>query len=148
MARRGYCGIGIYGTKNAANVGTLWRSAGVMGAAFIFTVGRRFPRQTADTIKAWKHIPYFEVAALDDLPIPKDCLLVGVEQSNHAKSLPTYKHPERAVYLLGAEDKGLPPSILAACNHVVEIPSDRCLNVASAGSIVLYDRNAKAAMRG
>lgn len=144
MTARGYCGIGVYGSKSSANVGTLWRSAGNMGAAFIFTVGRRFPHQAADTIKAWKHVPYLEVDALDQLPIPKGCALVGVEQAPRARSLPGFKHPERAIYLLGAEDRGLPPETLACCDHIVEIPSDRCLNVATAGSIVLYDRNAKA----
>lgn len=145
MKVRGYCGIGICSSKTSANVGTLWRSAGAMGAAFIFTVGRRFPQQAADTIKAWKHIPYLEVDALDQLPIPKDCVLVGVEQTPNAVPLPAFKHPERAIYLLGAEDRGLPDRVLSRCQHVVEIPSDYCLNVATAGSVVLYDRNAKAA---
>jgi tRNA G18 (ribose-2'-O)-methylase SpoU len=141
---RGYCGIGIVGGKNSANVGTLWRSAANMGAALIFTVGRRFPQQASDTIKAWRHVPYFEVDAIDELPIPKGCVLVGVEQTENAEPLPTFVHPERAIYILGAEDNGLPRRVLERCHRVIEIPSSRCLNVAVAGSIVLYDRNAKA----
>lgn len=92
---RGYCGIGIVSSKTPANVGTLWRSAALMGAAFIFTVGRRFPHQASDTIKAWRHVPYFEVTSIDELPTPKDCLLVGVEQTEGAEPLPTFRHPER-----------------------------------------------------
>ena len=140
---RGYCGIGIYGTKTAANVGTLWRSAGLMGASFIFTVGRRYPKQASDTIKAWKHIPLWNYESLDDLRTPFDCPLIGVEQVAQSRPLPTFRHPERAVYLLGAEDTGLPDAVIDRCHSIVEIPSDRCLNVAVAGSIVLYDRLAK-----
>lgn len=140
---RGYCGIGIIGSKTPANVGTLWRSAGNMNAAFIFTVGKRYPKQASDTIKAWKHIPLYEVGDFVDLPLPSDCKLIGVEQDPKAKPLPEFTHPERAVYLLGAEDHGLPEEIRGACDTLVEIPSLRCLNVAVAGSIVLYDRAAK-----
>ena len=141
---RGYCGIGIYGSKTAVNVGTLWRSAGVLGAAFIFTVGKRYPKQASDTIKAYRHIPLWHFETLDDLRVPHDCPLVGVEQAEKAKTLPTFTHPERAVYILGAEDQGLPKKVLERCHRLVEIPSERCLNVATAGAIVLYDRNAKA----
>lgn len=144
MSGRGYCGIGIHATKNSANVGTLWRSAASMGAAFIFTVGRRFPQQAADTLKAWRHIPYLEVDSIDELPVPKGCEVIGLEQVDGAVDLAGFRHPTRAIYLLGAEDRGLPESVLSQCNSVVQIASDFCLNVATAGSIVLYDRNAKA----
>lgn len=142
---RGYFGIGIVGSKTPLNVGTLWRSAGNMGAAFIFTVGRRYPRQGSDTIKAWKHIPLFELDSLDDLRLlaPSDCVPVGIEQAVGARRLPGYTHPERAIYLLGAEDTGLTGAAMQWCRDLVEIPSSRCLNVAVAGSIVMYDRAAK-----
>lgn len=43
---RGFFGIGIERSKTEHNVGTLWRTADLLGAAFIFTVGRRYkPRQ-------------------------------------------------------------------------------------------------------
>lgn len=143
---RGYFGIGIVGSKTPANVGTLWRSAGNLGAAFIFTAGRRYPRQASDTIKAYKHIPLFEHDNLDALwdAIPYDCVPVGVELHESARSLPNYTHPERAVYLLGAEDSGLPAEAIRRCRDLIQIPSLRCLNVAVAGSLVMYDRMVKA----
>jgi len=142
---RGYFGIGIYHTKNGTNVGTLWRSAANMGAAFIFTVGRRYKQQSSDTVKAFKHIPLYHFADMDDLRehIPHDCMLVGVEQHPDSSSLPDFPHPERAIYLLGAEDNGLSPDAVRYCHRLVEIPSDRCMNVAVAGSIVMYDRASK-----
>lgn len=142
---RGYYAIGIIGSKTPLNVGTLWRSAGIMGAQFIFTAGRRYPKQGSDTIKAWKHIPLFEYESSDDLfeHIPKDCVPVAVELDSRSLPLPTYTHPERAIYILGAEDNGLSKDVLERCRDVVQIPSEFCLNVAVAGSIVLYDRLAK-----
>lgn len=144
---RGHFGIGIYGSKTPVNVGTLWRSAGILGAAYIFTVGRRYPKQASDTIKAWKHIPLLHFDGLDDLidHLPYGSQLVGVELDDRAKALGDFSHPERACYLLGAEDNGLPDRVLNRCVSVVRLPGDHSLNVAVAGSIVTYDRIARSA---
>lgn len=143
--RRGYYGIGIVGSKTPLNVGTLWRSAGILGAQFIFTAGKRYPRQASDTINAWKHIPLFEFESGEALfeNIPHGCVPVAVEIDGRARPLSRYTHPERAVYILGAEDTGVPPRVLDRCRDVVQIPGAHSLNVAVAGSIVLYDRVAK-----
>lgn len=143
---RGYFAVGVYGCKTSANVGTLWRSAYNMGAAYIFTIGRRFPRQASDTVKAWKHVPMLEFTLFDEFLVsrPHDCLLVGVEQCERSRNLPEFSHPERAIYVLGAEDSGLPREVIERCNHVVSIDTAECLNVAVAGSIVMYDRRCKA----
>ena len=143
---RGFCGIGVYHSKNKDNIGTLWRSAYCFGVDFIFTVGKRYERQITDTVKAPRHIPLFHFKDTRDLKehLPLGCRLIGVEIVEGSKGLPTYTHPSTACYLLGAEDAGLSKEALAACHAVVEIPGTvRCLNVASAGSIVLYDRKVK-----
>lgn len=144
MSERGYYGIGIAGSKTPKNVGTLWRTAGNMGAAFIFTVGKRYPAQASDTIKAWKHTPMMEYSE-GGFACPKDSKLVVIEQTDDATDLPGFTHPERAVYLLGAEDRGVPEELIEDADHVIQIPSRHCLNVAVAGSIVIYDRLAKEA---
>lgn len=143
--RRGYFAIGIYGAKNAVNVGGLWRSAASMGAAYIFTVGRRYREQASDTAKAFRHIPLFEYATFDEMraQMPRGCLLIGVEQTDSSTDVSAFTHPDRAIYLLGAEDSGLPKGVAERCSRLIEIPSLRCLNVAVAGSIIMYDRNAK-----
>lgn len=147
MTHRGFYGVGVVGSKTAVNVGTLWRSADALGAGFMFTAGRRYPKQASDTVKAWKHTPFFEYESAEDLfdHIPKDCVPVAVELDDKSRPLANYVHPERAVYLLGAEDTGLPPRVLSRCRDIVQIPGAHCLNVAVAGSIVLYDRVAKVA---
>lgn len=142
---RGYFGIGIEHTKNPMNVGTLWRSASLLGAAFMFTVGRRYQRQSSDTLKAWKHIPLFHYATMDQLfaALPFSCPLVGVELEDRAVPLADFAHPERAIYLLGAEDNGLTPDAIKRCHSLVQLPGRFSMNVSVAGSIVMYDRHAK-----
>ena len=59
--------------------------------------------------------------------------------------IPPYRCSQRAVYILGAEDTGLPESVVRACHRHVALPSVHyeSFNVAVAGSIVMYDRLAK-----
>lgn len=138
----GYCAIGIEHTKTEYNVGTLWRSAHILGASFIFTVGRRYKPQVSDTTSVWKRLPLFDFADLADLwrHLPFDCRVVGIELEDRAVPLQEHFHWPRAVYLLGAEDHGLTSEARRRCHDLVQLPGAYSLNVAVAGSIVLYDR--------
>jgi tRNA G18 (ribose-2'-O)-methylase SpoU len=141
---RGYFGIGVFQAKREVNIGTLWRHANLYGAAFIYTIGARYDRQCSDTMQTPRHIPLFtypDEATFSTLR-PYDCPLVCIELDERAVPLPEFVHPERAVYLLGAEDNGLPPSILDRAQYVVQIPCPKpySMNVATAGTLVLYDR--------
>lgn len=142
----GYYGIGIFHGKTGVNLGTLWRSAYQLGAAFAFTVGRRYRPQASDTTKAWRSIPLFDWMDFEMFlahGVPYDCPIVAVEMGG--TDLRRITHPARCIYLLGAEDYGLPPDILRRCHSTVSIPSERMdsYNVAVAGSIIMYDRFAK-----
>ena len=142
---RGYFGIGIYHTKTEINVGTLWRSAHNFGAAFIFTIGRRYKKQASDTTKAWRAIPLYHYTTFEDFKsnIPLEARIVAVEQAPGAIALDGFAHHERCIYLLGAEDHGIPDAILKQASSIVYIDTPMCLNVAVAGSIVMYDRTTK-----
>jgi len=139
---RGYFGIGIQNTKTEANIGTLWRSASIMGASFIFTIGRRYKKQASDTMVSWRHIPLYTYETFEEFhkSMPYDCQLVGIELDSKSTPISAFKHPERAIYLLGAEDHGLTDEALKKCIHIVQLPGDYCMNVSVAGSIVMYDR--------
>lgn len=143
---RGYFAIGIDHGKTAVNFGTLLRSADLLGAAFVFTVGKRFPQQASDTFKSWRRVPVFEFKDIDDLTahLPYSCPLIGVELDARSKPIESFNHPERACYLLGAEDNGLSAAVRARCHALVQLPGERCMNVAAAGTVVMYDRHAKA----
>lgn len=145
---RGFFAVGVYHPKTEANIGTLWRSAHLYGAAFVFTVGRRYHRQASDTPGTPRHTPLLHFADVADLVehLPWSAPLVGIELDDRSEALPEFSHPERAVYLLGAEDHGLPESVLTHCHHVVQIPAlmPQSMNVSTAGSLVIYDRFVKA----
>ena len=140
--KRGYWGIGIYGCKTSENIGTLWRSAHAFGADFIFTVGHRYRKQASDTTKAERHVPFFEFSSLDAFENgkPRGCATVCVELSPTSRPLVAFNHPERAAYILGAEDYGLPEAYMVGKQRVMVEAAARCLNVAVAGSIVAWAR--------
>jgi len=146
----GYFGIGIHRGKAEPNHGTLWRSAFQLGASYIFTIGARhgFEKSvegSADTAKAWTRLPFFKYADMDSFcsTAPYDAPWVAVESGG--TDLADFEHPPRAVYILGSEDHGLPPDVLAACPLRVSLDSVRSCsyNVAVAGSILMYDRQCK-----
>ena len=89
-----------------------------------------------------RHIPLFNFETVDDLlkHLPDSCPLVGVEMMEGAAPLVNFKHPERCCYLLGAEDHGLNANELAQCHSMVVLPGRFSMNVAIAGSIVLWER--------
>lgn len=146
VAADGFFGIGVYNSKSVDNVGTLWRSAFMLGASYIFTIGSRNAwEKCADTYKAWRHVPairYHDWNAFA-AAAPFSTQMVAVEMGG--VPLEEFEHPERAVYILGAEDAGLPASIVRACAHCISLGGVRAksYNVAVAGSLIMYDRYAK-----
>jgi tRNA (guanosine-2'-O-)-methyltransferase len=142
--KKGYYGIGIYETKEHTNVGTLWRSAYNFGADFIFTIGARYKKQPTNTTKTERHTPLFHYEDWEDFikHKPKGAELVFIEQVEGATQLKDFVHPKQAIYILGAEDYGIPKEFMRS-HRKVEFDTPICLNVSVAGSIVLYDRNIK-----
>ena len=145
MRKNGYFGIGCINMKNTLNYGTLFRTAQIFNADFIFLIGKRFKKQSSDTMKSWRHMPLFEYESLEDFQNhrPHDCKLIGIELIDSATPLSIFEHPKQAIYLLGAEDNGLTKESIDACQEIVYLPGERSLNVSVAGSIVLYDRISK-----
>lgn len=139
---RGYFVVGSYHPKTEENIGTLWRSAVQLGASAMFTVGRRYRCQASDTMKTHLHTPLYHYVDFADFKahLPYNAMIVGVEMGG--VPVGEFVHPQRAVYLLGAEDYGLPPEVIAQCHRVVSLQAvaQPSYNVAVAGSIVLYDR--------
>jgi tRNA G18 (ribose-2'-O)-methylase SpoU len=134
--------IGIYQSKRIYNLGTLWRTAYQLGAAGVFTIGRRYERQPSDPFVVERQIPLRNFESFDQFLAqrPINTLLVGIEQDG--EPLSGFDHPPQAIYLLGAEDFGLPNVVLDKCNCIVSLEAmvRASYNVAVAGSIVMYDR--------
>lgn len=135
--KRGYFGIAFYEPKFEKNIGTAVRSAHCFGADFIGVIGNRYKKQSSDTMATERHVPIYEYENLDDFlkHIPINCDVVGVEVDG--KDIVGFKHPERAIYVLGGEDRNLPQTI----KNRLKIDTSHCLNMAVAASIVMFHRN-------
>jgi tRNA G18 (ribose-2'-O)-methylase SpoU len=137
-----YFEIGIYNSKWAQNMGTLWRSAYQLGAAGVFTIGKRYKNQPSDTLAVFKQIPLRNYKDFNQFHacLPEGTVLVAIEQGG--TPLSQFDHPKQAIYLLGAEDTGLSREIVQKCHATVslEASTKSTYNVAVAGSIVLYHR--------
>jgi len=140
---RGYFGIGAERISKAMNLGAVLRTGHAFGASFAFTVNalhRAREIALSDTAKSAAHLPLYEWASVEDMRLPKDCALVGVELDVRASFLPSFRHPLNAAYILGPEKGDLSPEAKARCAHLVKIPTKFCVNLSVAAAIVIYDR--------
>jgi len=137
-----YFGIGIYRPKTEENLGSLWRTALIYNASFIFVIEAKYNKKSSDVLKVWSKIPLFQFETLDSFlsTVPYSCKLVGIEMDKSSIPIKEYKHPERAIYLLGSENNGLPRELKMKCHELICLPGDKSLNVAVAGSISIFDR--------
>jgi len=142
MKSRGYFGIGAEGISKPMNFGNLARTAHGFGASFVFTLapGERMKHVPADTTNSHDHMPWYSYSGIDTMQLPDDCRLVGVELTDDAIALPSFRHPLRAAYLLGPENGSLSPAAMEVCEFIIKIPTAFCLNVATAGAVIMYDR--------
>lgn len=114
--------IAVVRAKNPFNVGAIIRVAHSFLVREIFLIGVE---------------PYYEKAAMGmhkyerivDCPDDTTFLqkvagrpLIGVERDEATTSLWEAPMPERAVFLLGSENDGLPQALLSACDTVLAIP--------------------------
>ena len=140
---RGYFEVGVFHPKHEVNIGTLMRSSWQLGASGIFTIGRRYKRQNSDTVNILDKLPISEFKTFEEFyshGIPRGCRIIAIEQGG--TPLSTFSHPLLGIYLLGAEDHGLPKNVVDQCHEVVSLESVRTnsFNVAVSGSIVMYHR--------
>ncbi|MBC8339773.1 MAG: RNA methyltransferase [Rhodospirillales bacterium] len=140
---RGYFAIGVEGISKAMNVGSLFRTAHAFDASFVFTVAANYSRGEggkSDTSDAPGHVPFYSFPDIASMTLPKGCSLVGVELTDDAVELPSFRHPAQAAYVMGPERGSLSPEMTKKCEFVVKIPTRFCVNVGVAGAIIMYDR--------
>jgi len=141
---RGFACVALDSPKFAANVGAVLRASYCYGVAQV-NIARCRSKDLDfknNTSKAHRHIPTFIV----DDPLeyrPHGTQVVAVDLVADAIPLPRFIHPERAMYVFGAEDATLGKRILDRAQHRVMIPTAVCMNLAATVNVVLYDRMAK-----
>lgn len=139
--------------KYPHNVGNVLRACSVLGATRLgWTGGRvdaagRLPRE--ERMRAYQNIQWGRWPKMLDALIELGVTPVCVEVWPTGEPLPTFVHPENALYVFGPEDGSVPKGVRTACHRFVRIPGIRprqpsCLNLAAAVNVVLYDRIAKA----
>ncbi|MGC6484802.1 MAG: RNA methyltransferase [Candidatus Puniceispirillales bacterium] len=140
---RGYAALGVEGVSKARNAGAVIRTAHAFGASFAFLVGGAISKREiaqTDTSKSIEQMPLYLSEHIRDFSLPEGCSLVGIEITDDAHDLPSFRHPRAAAYVLGGERTGLSPEMVSLCDHIVKIPTRFSLNLAVAGALVLYDR--------
>ena len=78
--------------------------------------------------------------------IPNGCPLVFIEQSGSSKPINDFTQPKSATYVLGAEDEGVPQQFMQD-EVTVHAETPMCLNVAVAGSLVMFHRKLQSDIR-
>lgn len=139
---RGFIGIGLVAPKNEHNVGGAMRAAQCYGASLILLQAPRFRHRSTNVGHAERHIPMIVGPICEHRPF--DCPMVVIEIVDGARSLPDFRHPERALYVFGPEDGSVPKDIISRAQHIVSVPTRICMNLAATVNVVLYDRMAKA----
>lgn len=139
---RGYFAIGVERISKQMNLGNLMRSAHAFGASFVFTIEAHYRAGQigSDTSKSAEHLPLYQWDRVEDMTLPEGCRLVGVELLDEAVDLPSFHHPSQAAYVFGPERGSLSDALLDRADQIVKIPTRFCINVATAGAIVMYDR--------
>jgi tRNA G18 (ribose-2'-O)-methylase SpoU len=127
------------------NVGSLIRTAHAAAAQEVALLGEREwnieAARTADLYTRVVQLPA-EFGALRAFLEAGRWNLVAVELAEQSTNLFDAEYPGRPCFLLGAEIGGIPLAVLREAELVVQIPQwglVPCLNLAVAGSIVVYD---------
>lgn len=137
--------IGLSNPKSPTNVGSIMRAAGCFNADSVLYTGSRYDRAVklnTDTKRISSTIP---LTAVENLLTDKtdDLKIICVDLIEGALPLPSFDHPDRALYIFGPEDGTLKQSVIDQADAVIYIPSIGCLNLAATVNVVLYDRLAK-----
>ena len=140
--------LGLINPKSASNVGAVMRAAGCYHVDSVFYTGERYDRTlrlNTDTKRISHTVPLTGVDSLLSV-VPEQAQLVCVELAVGATPLPSYQHPESAMYVFGPEDGTISQTIIDQAEAVIYIPTRGCMNLAATVNVVLYDRLAKSAL--
>ncbi len=137
-------GVILIDPKYLHNVGAAIRACSCFAVGSMVWTGdrvnpleyERIPRE--ERMKGYKSVQFFN----DDKPLGyfTHCTPVCVEVMEESEPLTTFVHPDRAVYVFGPEDGGVPQVYRRLCHRFVHIPSHHCLNLSGAVNVILAHR--------
>ncbi len=144
----------LHNVRSAHNVGAIFRTADASGASSVFLTGYtptprdRFGRAHkeigktalgAETSLSWEHA-LTPAGTIKRLRV-EGWRIVGVEQDTHARDYRALTIRKPTLFIFGNEVRGLPRSVRAQCDELVEIPmhgTKESLNVSVAAGIILF----------
>jgi tRNA G18 (ribose-2'-O)-methylase SpoU len=145
--------VAAWNISKEHNVGGLVRTAHASAASEVLLVGEKdWNVEAARTAELYTQVTMLlDERALLDHVRTEGYELVAVELATEAINLFDAEYPDRPCFLLGAELEGVPENLLRASSMVVQIPQwglVPSLNLAIAGSIVIYDYLGKLYRKG
>jgi tRNA(Leu) C34 or U34 (ribose-2'-O)-methylase TrmL len=147
--------VALVNPKYGHNVAGVLRACSAFGIGQMWVTGERaiseweargrLPRE--ERMKAYGDV---EVCLGDYFfdAFPAAVTPVAVEVVRNAIPLTYFEHPQNALYVFGPEDGSLPAGVRNKCHEFVIIPSDHCLNLATAATTVLAHRRMWRQMQG
>jgi tRNA(Leu) C34 or U34 (ribose-2'-O)-methylase TrmL len=147
--------IALVNPKYPHNVGMAVRLASCYGLKQVWfsgdrlslnpAEGDRLPREERmkdyNKVQLIQHDYFFE-------QFPQETTPVAVEVRDAAEPLHSFEHPDKALYVFGAEDGTIPKVLLQHCHRFIVIPTKHCLNLATAVATILWDREYKLWLAG
>ena len=141
--------------KHAHNVGNALRACSCFGGRQLLWTGNRvtldvekgerLPRE--ERMKQYQNVEMIRSERPFDL-FPRGVVPVAIEVRENAEPLHSFEHPEDALYVFGPEDGSIPSWALRHCHRFIVIPSNHCLNLASAVNLVLGHRRMQRILKG
>lgn len=148
--KKEFVSIGLTNPKSISNVGSVMRAAGCYQVNQVFYSGQRYDRaakMSTDTKKATSSIPLTNIESLGVTTmmeaVEEGTKIVCVDLIQGATPLPSFKHPEKALYIFGPEDGTIDQKVVDHADFVVFVPTVGCMNLAASVNVLLYDRLAK-----
>jgi TrmH family RNA methyltransferase len=134
----------LHGVADPGNVGTILRGAAAFGAASVVigtgTADPFGPKAVRASMGAVFEVALARSDDLSGLPAPTIALVAPAGHDAGIPALADLPVTTTATLLVGAEREGLPPAVLAAADHVAQIPiANHSLNAAMAGTVALYE---------
>jgi tRNA(Leu) C34 or U34 (ribose-2'-O)-methylase TrmL len=147
--------VALVDPKFPHNVGAAVRAASCYGIGQVWfsgdrvqlvgARGYRLPRE--ERMRGYQEVELRHSDAFFEA-FDRDVVPVAVEVRPGSESLIDFEHPERALYVFGAEDGTLGKAVLRHCHRFVIIPTRHCTNLSAAVYTALYDRHAKRVRAG
>ncbi len=133
----------LHGVGDPGNVGTVLRSAVAFGADCVALgpgcADPHSPKAVRASMGAIFAVTLARASDVDELPGQRIALAADAPETLRARQRDAGMSGG-VTLLVGAERDGLPPDVVAACEHVARIPiASESLNAAMAATVALYE---------